>query len=80
MKEVYINIKDLGDCYLKRYLDEKFKKDLISIDDLLTLTEDVIYDLENLKDEHRELQQDLEENYRPIPVNEQYEVYDRDFI
>ena len=80
MDQIYINIKDLGDCYLKKYLEEKFKKDLVSVDDLLTLTEDVIYDLENLKDEYRDLQQDLEENYRPIPYAEQVEVYDSDFI
>lgn len=80
MEEVYINIKDLNECFLKKYLDKKFKKDLISIDELLTLTEDLISDVEELEDKVRDLEQDIEENYRPIPYSEQVEVYDSDFF
>lgn len=80
MKEVYVNIKDLGECYLKDYLEKEFKKDLISVDELLTLTESLIADVDELKEKFEDLERDVEENYRPIPVNEQYEVYDSDFI
>lgn len=80
MNEVYININELNECWLSKYLEKKFKRDLISIDDLLTLIEDLSSDVEELEDKVRDLEQDIEENYRPIPVHEQYEVYDSDFI
>ena len=80
MDRIYINIKDFNECYIKKYLEEKFKKDLISLDELIDLVEDVIYDFEYLQDEYRDLKQDLEENYRPIPYAEQVGVYDSDFI
>lgn len=80
MEEVYINIKDLNECFLKKYLEKTFKKDLISINELLGLTEDLISEVEYLQDEYRDLQQDLEENYRPIPYAEQVGISDRDFF
>lgn len=80
MNEVYINIKDFGEGWLGRYLEKKFNRDLISVDDLLGLIEDLSSDVEELEDRIRDLEEDIEQNYRPIPYKEQVEVYDSDFI
>ena len=81
MNEIYINIKDFGDnSWLGKYLFKKFNKDLISVDNLLDLIEDLKCDVEYLEDKVREMEQDIEENYRPIPYAEQVCVSNRDFI
>ena len=81
MNEVYINIKEFGEnSWLGSILYKRFKKDLISVDELLTMIEDLSSDVETLEDRVRDLEEDIEQNYRPIPVHEQYEVYDSDFI
>lgn len=42
--------------------------------------EELTADKEHLEEELKNLKQDLEDNYRPIPVAEQYGISDRDFI
>lgn len=42
--------------------------------------EELTADKEYLEEELKDLKQDLEDNYRPIPVAEQYGISDRDFI
>lgn len=80
MKELYINIKDFNESYTKDYFEKKFKKDLVSVDELICLIEDLISKVEELEEKVEDLQQDLEDNYRPIPYKEQVGVYDSDFI
>lgn len=66
---------------MKEYDLKSFKeKDVYTWDEIL----DIIQDLESakfrLEEELEDLKQDMEENYKKIPVNEQYEVFDDDFI
>lgn len=42
--------------------------------------DEIIADKEHLEEELRDLKQDLEDNYRPIPISEQVGISDRDFI
>lgn len=58
-----------------------------ALEELITCYDELQQSVENLKSENyklneklESLQQDVEENYKRIPVNEQYEVYDDDFI
>ena len=51
MEQVYINLKDLGECYLKDYLDKEFNRDLISVKDLLGTIEDLIDEKEGLEEQ-----------------------------
>lgn len=66
---------------MKEYDLKSFKeKDVYNWKEIL----DIIQDLESakfrLEEELEDLKQDMEENYKKIPVNEQYEVFDDDFI
>lgn len=54
--------------------------DFIEIDSMWSMIEDLIAEVEHKNDEIDELKQDIQDNYRPIPVAEQYEVSERDFI
>lgn len=74
MTDVYIRKEDLP-----RWIAKHFKKDLISVDDLLECIEDLDSDVENLKGKLEDLENDIEENYRRIPIEEQVGISERDF-
>jgi len=42
--------------------------------------DELIADKEHLEEEIKNLKQDMEDNYRPIPIAEQVGISDRDFI
>lgn len=71
MDQVYINIKDMNECYTKRYLQEKFKKDLVSVDELIGLIEDLKGDYDEAQEKIEDLEQDIRDNYKHISVEEQ---------
>lgn len=73
MQEVLVNLS--GDT-----LEEYFNKHLVSIEELLSAIDELIYKKEQLECKIRDMEQDIEDNYRPIPLAEQYGVSDRDFI
>lgn len=79
MNEVYINIKDFGELFIGKYLTKKFNKDLISIEELISVLEDEIAEREHWKEKYEDLEQDMEDNYKPIPISEQYQIYNSDF-
>lgn len=72
MEQVYINLKDLGECYLKDYLDKEFNRDLITVQDLLATIEDLI-------DEKKGLEEQLEKieniNNQDEPDYDYYEEW-----
>lgn len=71
MDQIYINIKDMNECYLKRYLQEQFKKDIVSIDEILGLLEDLKGDYDSLEEEFEGFKEKVEDNYKPVSYEEQ---------
>ena len=66
---------------MKEYDLKSFKeKDVYSWDEILDIIQDLESEKFRLEEELEDLKQDMEENYKRISVNEQYEVYDDDFI
>lgn len=73
-------------------IDYSLKKDIEKIvnyeiepfemteDDVISLLEDLVGKYQILKKEFEDYKQDIEDNYRPIPIAEQVGVSDRDFI
>ena len=61
MKNVYIDSTE------SRWLEEYFKKGMVTIDEILDKCEDLIIENKELKEELEDLQEDLRENYIPIP-------------
>lgn len=62
--------KILGEIYVNP-IDNDYIEDIL---------EKLISAYEELKDKYEELKQDLKDNFKPIPVSEQFEISDRDFI
>jgi len=66
---------------MKEYNLKSFKeKDVYSWDEILDIIQDLESEKFRLEEELEDLKQDMEENYKKIPANEQYEVFDDDFI
>ena len=66
---------------MKEYNLKSFKeKDVYTWDEILDIIQDLESEKFRLEEELEDLKQDMEENYKKIPANEQYEVYDDDFI
>lgn len=66
---------------MKDYNLKSFKeKDIYSWDEILDIIQDLESEKFRLEEELEDLKQDMEENYKRIPANEQYEVFDDDFI
>lgn len=61
MKNVYIDSTE------SRWLEEYFKKGMVTIDEILTACEDLILENKELQEELDNLKQDLHDNYIPIP-------------
>lgn len=76
MDEVYIDIRK-ENAWIKKYFENK---DLVSIRDLISVIEDLDGKIEHWKEKYEDLEEDLRENYKPIPYAEQVCVSDRDFI
>lgn len=75
MDEVYIDIRK-ENAWIRKY----FNTDFVSIETLLATIEDLDGEVENWKEKYEDLEEDLRENYKPIPYAEQVGVSDRDFI
>ena len=75
MDEVYIDMRKENE-WIRKY----FTSDLVSIEDLLGCIEDLDGEIEHWKEKYEELEEDLRDNYRPIPYSQQVCVSDRDFI
>lgn len=66
---------------MKEYDLKSFKeKDVYTWDEILDIIQDLESEKFRLEEELEDLKQDMEENYKKIPANEQYEVFDDDFI
>ncbi len=72
------------DYNLKNDLEEivgyKIEPMILQEDDVISLLEDLVGKYRTLEEELENTKQDLEDNYRPIPVAEQVGISDRDFI
>lgn len=51
--------------------DYEIKGDYIEIDNLMTIIEDLFFEYESLKEKFEDLENDIKDNYRKIPIEEQ---------
>ena len=69
MEKILVDIREESK-QIKRIFENK---DLISIKDLLSKIEELDDDKEYLEDKIRDMEQDIEDNYKPISKSEQFE-------
>lgn len=63
-----------------KWFDAENINGYIETESLISIIDDLIYEFDNLQEKIEDMEQDIRDNYRPIPVAEQYGVSDKDFI
>lgn len=58
--------------------DYELNGNFIPVENLMSVIEDLVYELNNLEEKYKDLEEDLETNYKPIPID--LGLTDRDFI
>jgi hypothetical protein len=53
---------------------------LIPAENLMTIVEDLLMEIDTLNEKYEDLEKEVEENYKPYTKEELYGVRDRDFI
>lgn len=61
-------------------IDYDFKGNFLPSESITSIIEDLICEIDRLEEKYSDLEKDLEDNYRPIPVSEQVGISNRDFI
>ena len=69
----------LGTSYMNCYDDDNMKA-YIDTDEIVTLIEDLLSEIDRLNEKIEDMEEDIRDNYRPISLSEQYDVSDCDFI
>lgn len=74
--------RDLSDLYQNViiYWKNKYKDKCKECEDLESDKEELEYHIKVLEEKIKKIEDDRDENYRPIPMSEQLDISDRDFI
>ena len=76
MEDIYIDLRKEN-----RFIREAFDYlDFVSVSDILDKVEDLSDKLSYVEEEYEDFKRDVEDNYKKIPVAEQLDISDRDFI
>lgn len=60
--------------------DYSAKDVYLTTESLIDIIDDLLAELDNMREELADLEQQLNDNYRPIPVAEQVGISEKDFI
>lgn len=66
--------------YEIKWFNEENIDGYIDTESLVYMIEDLICEIDHLQEKIEDIEQDIQDNYRPIPPAEQVGVSDRDFI
>lgn len=72
MENVYVDIRQYEKYHVGRYLKEEFKKDNVSIDDLMGVIEELLAENERLEERYEDRERDIEDNFRRISPESMY--------
>ena len=83
-ENIYCKMEDIEQSLLKKASELTMTKfetrgDFISIEELWCVIDELTREVEYQKEKYRELEQDLEDNYEPIPYEEQIGYNPKDF-
>lgn len=68
MDEILLDIRNWNEWVKDRFPN----KDFITLEDLLEDHQDLISEVDHLKEQINDLEQDIEDNYKPVSKAEQY--------
>lgn len=74
-KELLFDIREWDNMYKVRLP----KKDLVTLEEILNDYEDALFEINELEEQIKMLEQDIEDNYKPLSPYEMYGISERDF-
>lgn len=75
MKEILIDIRDING------LKDIYKnKDFISLEEIICDYQEKLWEVQDLEEKIEKMEKNIQENYKRIPIAEQVEISDDDFI
>ena len=66
--------------YEIKWFDAENIDGYIDTENLMSIIEDLICEVDRLQEEIEDMEQNIQDNYKPIPVAEQVGISDKDFI
>lgn len=72
--------KITGTDYEIKWFDAENIIGSIDAENLISIVDDLTYEIDRLQEEIEDMEQDIQDNYKPIPVAEQVGISDKDFI
>lgn len=76
MGDIYVDLRTQNDWI--RFLFPN--TDFASVEDIIEKLEELYDELDEVKEEYKDFKENVEENYKHIPISEQVDISDRDFI
>lgn len=64
----------------KKITNYEIENNLLPLENVMGIVEDLLSEINSLGEKLEDLENDVRENYRPIPVSEQHGISDEDFI
>lgn len=75
MENVYIKVAELNE-YVAKYFP---KQDIVSVEELIATIEDLDVELDREREKYKDLEQNLQDNYKPIGPYQMYGINEKDF-
>lgn len=69
-----------GEDYDIKWFDAENFDGYIDTDELISIIDDLIYEVGRLEERLEDLEEDIRDNYKRIPISEQVGINDDDFI
>ena len=79
LKEIEKEISETFDELLE-FWEMKYQKKCEECEILRSDKEELEYHIEVLEEKIKKIERDRDDNYRPIPISEQLDISDRDFL
>ena len=64
----------------RTFTDYEILGNFIPVDSFISIIEDLVTEIELLEEKVEDLKEDMEQNYKPISVSEQYGISNKDFV
>lgn len=76
MENIYVDLRTQN-----RWIQEAFEdQDFVSVEDLIGKIEDLLEEKEEIRLDYEQFKSDVQDNYIRVPLAEQVDISDRNFI
>lgn len=78
-EDLYKKIEKITCTDYEGWLDKEKEQVLVGSDGIIGMLEDLLCEIDYLKERYNDLEKDVQDNYKPISPYEMYGISERDF-